>query len=211
MKSKNRLEMGEEAWKEYQRERVNRKSNSANWVVNWRRRTKIRLIEYKGGKCEICGYDKKILGAFDFHHRDPEQKDFSISSKTFSFDRLLKEVEKCSLVCRNCHAEIHDKTHEGKGEKSFEKRRQGLLRIENNKGLKRKRCKHCQGEFIAGDIEQSFCSEKCGGLHRRKIERPSKEELEKLLTEMSMVKIGKKFGVSDNSIRKWCRSYGIDL
>ena len=76
-------------------------------VIEWRKRTKQRLIEYKGGECELCGY-KKCNRALQFHHLNPEEKDFSISGKSFSFDKLKDEVKKCILVCSNCHSEIHD-------------------------------------------------------------------------------------------------------
>ena len=76
-------------------------------VVNWRKRTKIKLIQYKGGECEICDY-KKSIWALEFHHKDPNEKDFGISGKSWSFERLKKEVDKCILVCSNCHQEIHE-------------------------------------------------------------------------------------------------------
>ncbi len=76
-------------------------------VINWRKRKKIELINYKGGCCEKCGYNKSIT-ALQFHHRDPKEKDFGIGGKSYSIDRLKKEVDKCILVCANCHAEIHD-------------------------------------------------------------------------------------------------------
>lgn len=76
-------------------------------VVNWRKRTKDKLVEYKGGKCQICGY-KKSIKALHFHHLDPTKKDFTISGKSWSFERLKKEVDKCILVCSNCHCEIHE-------------------------------------------------------------------------------------------------------
>ena len=59
-------------------------------------------------KCEICGYDK-CLGALDFHHLDPSQKDFTISNSNIykNLDKLKEEVNKCILVCANCHREIH--------------------------------------------------------------------------------------------------------
>lgn len=76
-----------------------------------RRRIKVKrlLVEYKGGECIRCGY-KKCMGALSFHHTNPEQKDFNISYKghTISLDRAKKEVDKCVLVCSNCHAEIHE-------------------------------------------------------------------------------------------------------
>ncbi len=76
-------------------------------VVEWRKRTKVKLVEYKGGKCSECGYDKSV-NALQFHHLDPEQKDFSISGKSWSFEKLKAEVNKCALLCANCHAEVHE-------------------------------------------------------------------------------------------------------
>lgn len=81
-------------------------SNSKN-VTNWRRRRKEELVEYKGGKCEKCGYNKSIR-ALEFHHLDPTQKDFGIGGSNYSIERLKDEVDKCIMVCSNCHSEIHD-------------------------------------------------------------------------------------------------------
>lgn len=91
----------------------NKKSSSiskSDLVINWRKRKKLDLVEYKGGKCEICGYSKSI-NALQFHHKNKEEKDFSISGKSLSFDKLKKEVDKCILVCANCHIEIHEKLY----------------------------------------------------------------------------------------------------
>ena len=85
-----------------------KKISKSQSVIEWRKRKKIELVEYKGGCCELCGYDKSI-SALHFHHRNPEEKDFSISSKSYSISKLKKEVDKCILVCSNCHSEIHDK------------------------------------------------------------------------------------------------------
>lgn len=65
-------------------------------------------VQYKGGQCCICGYNKYV-GALEFHHLDPNQKDFGIGSKgyTRSFDIVKKELDKCICVCSNCHREIH--------------------------------------------------------------------------------------------------------
>ena len=72
----------------------------------YRREVKRKLIEYKGGKCQICGYNR-CQEALEFHHLDPSQKDFTISGGTKSFESLKPEVDKCILVCANCHREIH--------------------------------------------------------------------------------------------------------
>lgn len=72
-----------------------------------RKELKSSLVEYKGGKCEICGYDR-CIDALEFHHKDPDKKDFTISdSYTRKRDDVFNEVDKCILVCSNCHREIH--------------------------------------------------------------------------------------------------------
>ena len=75
-------------------------------VIKRRRKVKEELAKYKGNKCETCGYDK-CVGALEFHHMDVNVKDFTISSVTRSLNILKKEVDKCILLCSNCHREIH--------------------------------------------------------------------------------------------------------
>jgi hypothetical protein len=76
-----------------------------------KRRKKIRLmaIEYGGGGCQICGYSK-CNRALSFHHKDPSKKDFGLSTDGFtrSWEKTKSEIDKCILVCANCHMEIHD-------------------------------------------------------------------------------------------------------
>jgi transcriptional regulator with XRE-family HTH domain len=84
-----------------------RKSNYVR-VKTFRRKTKQRAVEYKGGECSICSYNKSI-NALDFHHLDPKEKDFNLSANmSMSWDKIVKELDKCILVCSNCHREIHD-------------------------------------------------------------------------------------------------------
>lgn len=75
-----------------------------------RRRDKLKQlsVDYLGGKCSRCGYCKCIQ-ALDFHHKDPTQKDFSIAHKghTRSWERVKSELDKCILLCANCHREVH--------------------------------------------------------------------------------------------------------
>lgn len=76
-----------------------------------RRAIKKALVNYKGGKCEKCGYNKSMR-ALEFHHLNPQEKDFGISKNiNKSIDKLKQEVDKCILVCSNCHAEIHDELY----------------------------------------------------------------------------------------------------
>jgi hypothetical protein len=82
--------------------------------VNRRRfEVKKRAVEYKGGKCQRCDYSKSMR-ALEFHHRDPSQKDFRISGNhAYRWEKLQIELDKCELVCSNCHAEIHDELRAG--------------------------------------------------------------------------------------------------
>lgn len=77
-------------------------------VILSRQKKKKALIKYKGGECEVCGYNKCVRN-LEFHHKDPTQKDFGISKKqNWNIEKLKKEVDKCILVCSNCHGEIHE-------------------------------------------------------------------------------------------------------
>lgn len=75
-------------------------------LKSFRTKIKYESVQYKGGKCAICNYNKCIK-ALEFHHLDPTQKDFSISSISKSFESIKKELDKCILLCANCHREVH--------------------------------------------------------------------------------------------------------
>jgi hypothetical protein len=86
------------------------KTKCNSCLVNQRRfDIKRKAVEYKGGNCERCGYNK-CLRALSFHHKDPSQKDFSVSGKHCrAWERIRVELDKCMMVCANCHMEIHEK------------------------------------------------------------------------------------------------------
>lgn len=71
-----------------------------------RKMIKVKAVEYKGGKCQSCGYNK-CINALDFHHLDPREKDFTISGTSGKWENVKKELDKCVLLCKNCHAELH--------------------------------------------------------------------------------------------------------
>ena len=86
--------------------------NHAQAVTIKRRAIKKMLLEYKDGKCSKCGYNK-CSRALEFHHTDPNIKDFGISKiLTRSIASLKEEVDKCILLCSNCHAEEHQRLYE---------------------------------------------------------------------------------------------------
>ena len=73
-----------------------------------RKLIKDRAVKYKGGKCHICGYNV-CMSALSFHHINPETKSFGIGSNyNKAWETVKKELDKCVLLCHNCHAEFHD-------------------------------------------------------------------------------------------------------
>lgn len=87
-------------------EEENKKRNY-NRIKTRRQKLKEKGVEYLGGKCMTCGYNKCIW-ALQFHHRNPEEKEFNISeNSTFSWNKIVKELDKCDLLCSTCHDELH--------------------------------------------------------------------------------------------------------
>jgi hypothetical protein len=75
-------------------------------VVRRKQLIKELLVEEAGGCCAVCGYDRCIINLV-FHHVDPEQKSFSLSMNTTkSLAAYREEMEKCVLLCANCHGEV---------------------------------------------------------------------------------------------------------
>lgn len=151
------------------------------------------MVQYKGGCCVKCGYNK-CLNALDFHHVNSEEKDFTIAQK-FGFslktgltNEIKLELDKCILVCSNCHREIHSFKY---GDIEHKQKKTTLCECGTQINYGTKFCKSCLKTFIDS---------------RRKVQnRPSKDELNELLKTNSVVSVGKMFGVSDNAIRKWLR------
>ena len=87
---------------------VAKSQGGARAVVEWRRRTKMRLVELHGGCCVRCGFAGHVA-ALVFHHRDPSTKTFAISVDGVprAWPRLVEEAAKCDLLCANCHREVH--------------------------------------------------------------------------------------------------------
>ena len=91
-----------------------RKDHWAKKIQGTRRSRKKYLIEYKGGECCICGYDK-CAAALVFHHLEPEKKSFTIGlavANNHNLKDTLKEVDKTILLCHNCHSEVHQGLHD---------------------------------------------------------------------------------------------------
>ena len=71
---------------------------------------KCELVLLKGGCCSLCGYDKN-LSALEFHHKNPSEKISQLDIRVLTnrtWDFILKEADKCILICSNCHSEHHN-------------------------------------------------------------------------------------------------------
>lgn len=165
-------------------------------MQRWADRKK-KAVELLGGKCCMCGYNK-LCAALDFHHVDPTQKRYEWDKlRLRKWKDVIEELKKCILVCRNCHAEIHWKETEDS------KNGNNLL---NLKALKSTgKCLVCQ-EDVYGT---TYCSVECSSIRRRKTVRPTLKNLKELIESKSYCAIGREYGVSDNAVRKWARSYGL--
>lgn len=87
----------------YEGNRDKDKTRKQRLVLKWAK--KLKAIDYKGGKCSRCPEDRPWL--MEFHHPD-DNKEAGVHYLIHqSWDRVKKEIEKCELLCRNCHGDIH--------------------------------------------------------------------------------------------------------
>lgn len=78
-------------------------------IYKFRVKRRTKCINIKGGACEICGYNE-CIDALAFHHKKPDDKLFKINAINCGgkkWEKILKELEKCTLLCHNCHTETH--------------------------------------------------------------------------------------------------------
>jgi len=172
-------------------------------VKTWRQATKQRIIESLGERCNICGYNKHHE-AFDVHHIDPNEKEFTIGSVRAcakSWDRIVIELRKCILLCSNCHRLLHA------GVLSLP---ETLIRF--NEDYANYFCKLKKDEIdecpICGKLKNKYlktCSYQCAGKVRRRVDRPEKSIIIEQTKKFGFVKTGKLYGVSDNAIRRWLK------
>lgn len=166
----------------------------------------------KGGKCEICGYNKNI-SALEFHHINPDEKELALDARSFSnnkYELLNKEVEKCMLLCSNCHREMHNPTLmlenipniiNDKKEEQINYRR-----IFGQKEQKRAFCANCGKEFkyMKGKI---FCCEQCKYEYKK---YPSIEEIQKQYELLhNWTEVAKYFNLTRKVIQNIRKRFGV--
>jgi 5-methylcytosine-specific restriction endonuclease McrA len=148
-----------------------------------RSKLKSRLIKlgFLDNKCSKCGIRNEWNGSpltLQIDHINGKYND--------------NRIENLRLLCPNCHSQTE--TFVGKATRKAEK---------NNFGKKRNRCMICNAPAAVGS--KSGLCRKCYDMKRRKVQRPEREELKVLVNETGYSAVGRKFGVSDNAIRKWLR------
>ena len=105
------------------------------------------------------------------------------------------EPDNLRLLCPNCDSQTA--TYRGRNKGTYNK-----IQVIKPQFF----CEKCGAEIVTKDAR--FCAV-CAMEERRKVDRPSKEELAELIRDKSFVQIGKMYGVSDNAVRKWCKSYDL--
>jgi hypothetical protein len=160
-------------------------------------------------KCTECGIEKYW-----------NNKPLTLQLDHINGKRNDNRIENLRLLCPNCHSQTD--TFCSRNRKAARKITGFYGPIQESKDDENKRlrikpiCKLCQKE--CKEFDAIYCSQQCYFLnprnkddreHTRKVPRPSKEELEKMVWSKSMIKLGKELGVRDNTIRKWCKRYKI--
>lgn len=190
------------------------KKKSVKYTAKKMEKAKLIAFNYKGEKCQICGYNK-CKRALDFHHVNPSEKSFNISSEGYSksFELLKTELDKCILVCSNCHREIHDglidissisldPINKNAFDEVLNQKAKTQIKSLDEKIIKKLPNLHSVGNETEFDIVSHY--------KRRTVARP--DTYEDFLAEFKELNfnycaMGRKYGVSDNAIRKWEKSY----
>jgi len=121
--------------------------------------------------------------------------DIENQKSVFRYEKIKQELDKCDLLCSNCHKETH-----------FTPIILGTL-LDTVKPKE----KPCRAPQLCCDCNvaitrHSLRCKKCHGRSTRKVARPKRDLLLEMIEKTSYVQVGRKFGVSDNTIRKWILS-----
>ena len=152
---------------------------------------KLELVRMLGGKCSVCGYDKN-LSALEFHHKNPGEKDFQLDSRHLSntnVEKIMKEVEKCVLLCSNCHREIHHPEQDTSVLESVQLNNKSVFDPKRKLSV----CEFCGTEFIY-ESGKRFCSEEC---RKKSKGYPERDEVQKKYEELkSQRKVAEYYGLT---------------
>lgn len=174
------------------------------------RKIKQKAIEYKGGKCINCGYNK-CTTSLVFHHRDPNEKEFGIGNKLAKWETIKAELDKCDLLCLNCHGEVHEIEYQRKlSEKEAFIR--SNIPARKDKSLEQRTCQYCKSSFNlrgkGGNAPNKYCSIKCRRDAIRKIPNDI-SRLQELVSSKSLSELSIELGVTTRAIQKVCKKLNV--
>lgn len=173
--------------------------------TNFREKRKERILRVMGGRCAICGYNK-CSDALELHHIDPSQKEFGISARVdISWEKTSEELKKCILLCANCHRELHSAPELDMDlTSSFNQEicDQITQEVNHTKSGVHNFCCDCGCQIGKTSQRCNVCEKRL----RRVVERPPRDELAAMIANLGFSAVGRIYGVSDNAIKKWCKS-----
>lgn len=176
-------------------------SKQSDRVKKWRENAKIRMVEAMGGKCQICNYNK-CYRSLDFHHLNPEEKDFNfgkVMAEPKAWTKIVNELKKCILLCKNCHMEVHaGMTQIPESFSTFDEKI-----IEKKEAFTP--CPVCKKDK---PIQNKFCSLSCSGRSKMRVDWDSIDLKEELKTK-SIKKLAGELDISDISIHKRMKKLGL--
>lgn len=121
--------------------------------------------------------------------------------------KLLKNTELGNIEIANKY-NVSENTISGINTGYYWKRRLDYpIRKNNFKSKKERFCKNCKTK-ITIQSKSGFCQE-CSKMEQRKVERPEPLVLAEEVIKLGFEAVGRKYGVSGNSIKKWCKTYGM--
>lgn len=159
---------------------------------------KIKAVAHKGGKCQKCGYDK-CVNALEFHHRDPTSKEVDWRKmQRRSWAGVKEELDKCDLLCANCHREVHYDPEVLKRATEFWDSRKRPVKIDHH-------CATCKAKFSPKGKAKKYCGYKCARASQVKVEWPL--DLPILVGTSSLSAVGRILGVSVAAVRKRLKNH----
>lgn len=177
------------------------------------------LKKYKCEKCGCTHWEGKQL-ALQLHHINGDDTDNRLEnlqilcpnchSQTDNYcgRNAVRNTTVKRYYCKACYKEI-EKTPSGLCDECYNKLVENKLDLSNApKGIRVRSYSTCVDCGKRIDSHSTRCDE-CSNTLKRKVERPSKEELSQLIIESNFTAIGRTYGVSDNAVRKWCKYYGL--
>lgn len=178
--------------------------NNSKKVAEFRKRRKKWAIESLGGSCCVCGYNK-VQEALEFHHLDPSQKEFAPSQSGKTMNRLsyVNELRKCVLLCANHHREVHAGAVEVPSDAPRFNEEYATKKLPEKP---KHPCATC-GKLTP--TSNKYCSIKCSDKNRERSQYPEDVLLLEEVNTNGYRATGRKYGVSDNAIRKRLKVRGL--